>query len=187
MEMGPSMDGMIGRNVKAFGLAEQIMALAVLSVLAAIAIPVFRRMLVGHELRVAYSDYMAALQHARNLAVNEQTRIIFCPSRDALTCNNNNEWQGGWLIGRDPGGKQQVNGMPLYTGGKYSNSIRIIGSDKKYFWFKSDGSSAGTWQSLVFCTHENSPRILVIRVAKQGRIRAAAPEPGDVAKCASGS
>lgn len=181
------MDGMKGRNVKAFGLAEQLIALAVLAVLVAIAIPAFHRMLVGHELRVAHSDYMAALQHARNLAVNEQTRTILCPSRDALTCNNDNEWQHGWLIGRDPGGKQQVNGLPLYTGGKYSNSIRIIGSDKKRFWFKPDGTSAGTLQRLVFCTRENSPRILVIRVAMQGRIRTAAPESDDVAKCAADS
>lgn len=179
------MGWMINSNVKGFGLAEQIITLAVLAVLTAIAIPAFHRMMMGHELRVAYSDYMAALQHARNLAVNEQTRIILCPSRDALTCNNDNEWQSGWVIGRDPGGKQQVNEKPLYAGGRYSNSIRIIGSDKKYFWFKSDGSSAGTLQSLVFCTRESSPRILVVRVAKQGRIRASAPEPADVAKCAS--
>jgi type IV fimbrial biogenesis protein FimT len=182
------MDGMIGRNVKGFGLAEQIIALAVLAVLVAIAVPAFRRMLVGHELRVAHSDYMAALQHARNLAVNEQTQIILCPSRDALTCGNDNEWQEGWLIGRDPSSKQQVDGKPLYAGGKYSSSIRIIGSEsKKYFWFKPDGSSSNTNQSLVFCTREQPPRILVIRVAIRGRIKAAVPEAKDEAKCAADS
>lgn len=172
-------------NVNGFGLIEQIIALVVLAVLTAIAIPSLRRMLVGHELRVAQSDYMAALHHARNLAVNEQVRTILCPSRDALTCNQDNDWQDGWLIGRDPGGKQQVSGQPLYTGGKYSNSIRIVGSGKKYFWFKPDGSSAGTMQRLVFCTRESQPRVLVVRVAMEGRIRGAAPEPEDLAKCAS--
>jgi type IV fimbrial biogenesis protein FimT len=172
--------------VKGFGLIEQIVALLALAALITIAIPAFRQMLIGHELRIAQSDYMAALHHARNLAVNEQTRTILCPSRDAFTCNQDNDWQDGWLIGRDPGGKQQVNGQPLYTGGKYSSSIRIVGSGKKYFWFKPDGSTAGTMQRLVFCTRETSPRILVIRVAMEGRIRASAPEPEDKAKCASG-
>lgn len=173
-------------DVKGFGLTEQIVALAVLAVLAAVAVPAFRRMLAGHELRVAQSDYLAALHHARNLAVNEQTRIILCPSRDALTCNGDNDWRHGWLIGRDPGGTQQVSGAPLYTGGKYSSSTRIVGSDKKYFWFKPDGSSAGTLQRLVFCTRESPPRVLVVRVAMQGRIRPAAPEPEDAAKCTAG-
>ncbi|WP_229720804.1 pilus assembly FimT family protein [Dyella nitratireducens] len=68
---------MINSNVKGFGLAEQIITLAVLAVLTAIAIPAFHRMMMGHELRAAQTDYIAALQHARNLAVNEQVRITF--------------------------------------------------------------------------------------------------------------
>ncbi|WP_158628842.1 GspH/FimT family pseudopilin [Dyella choica] len=174
-------------HARGFGLIEQIVVLAVLAILAMIAVPGLRRLMLGHELRVAQGDYIAALQYARNLAVNEQARIILCPSRNALTCNKDNDWQGGWLIGRDSGGRQQVDGKPLYTGGKYSNSIRIVGSDKKQFWFKPDGTSAGSMQSLVFCTREQPPRILVVRVAMQGRIRAAIPEREDVAKCASGS
>ncbi|GLQ94715.1 GspH/FimT family pseudopilin [Dyella acidisoli] len=178
-------NGLTEHKNRGFGLAEQLIALAVLAVVTAMAVPSFNRMLIGHELRAAQSDYMAALHHARNLAVNEQVRTILCPSHDALTCNGDNKWQDGWLIGRDPDGKQEVDGKPLYTGGKYSNSIRILGSSKQYFWFKPDGSSAGTFQSLVFCTRETSPRVLVVRVAREGRIRAAAPEPEDVAKCAS--
>jgi type IV fimbrial biogenesis protein FimT len=170
---------------RGFGLTEQLMTLAVLAVVTAIAVPSFHRLMVGHELRVAQTDYMAALYHARNLAVNEQVRVILCPSRDALTCNDDNDWQDGWLVAFDPDGQKKPEGQPRYVGGKYSNSIRIVGSNKKYFWFKPDGSSAGTLQRLVFCTRERSPRVLTLRVAMQGRIRAAAPEAEDVAKCSA--
>lgn len=159
------------------------MTLAVLAVVTAIAVPSFRRMMVGHELRAAQTDYMAALNHARNLAVNEQVRVVLCPSRDALTCNGDNDWQSGWLVARDPDGKKQPEGPPLYVGNRYSGAIRIVGSERTHFWFAPDGTSAGTLQRLVFCTRERSPRILVLRVAMQGRIRAATPDAEDAAKC----
>jgi type IV fimbrial biogenesis protein FimT len=173
-------------NVKGFGLIEQILALLALATLVALAVPVFRAMLVGHELRLTQRDYLAALQHARNLAVNEQVRTLLCPSRDGRTCNKDHAWQGGWLIGRDPGGQQRVSGEPLYTGGSHSSSIRILGNVAKPISFKPDGSSAGTLLRLVFCTLETPPRAAVLLVALRGRIRAAAPEPEDLAKCASG-
>lgn len=170
---------------KGFGLIEQIVTLLVLAVLVAVAVPAMRRMLTGHELRTAQMDYLAALHHARNLAVTEQVRVIFCPSRDAHTCNGDNDWHDGWLIGRDLEHQQQPSGPPVYVGGKYADTVRIVGSEKKYFWFKSDGSSAGTMQSLVFCTREQPPRVRVLRVAREGRIRTASPEPADLAKCAT--
>lgn len=173
-------------SVRGFGWIEQIVALAVLAILVATAVPAFRRVMAGHALRIAQNDYLAALQHARHLAVNEQVRTILCPSRDARTCNQDNDWQDGWLIGRDPEGKRQVDEKPLYTGGNYADSIRIVGSDRKHFWFKPDGSTAGTLSRLVFCTRESPPRVRVVRVAMRGRIRAAAPEPEDKAACAPG-
>ena len=177
---------MMSAGVKGFGLIEQIVALLALAALAAIAVPAFRRLLVRHELQLTQRDYLAALQHARNLAVNEQVRTLLCPSRDGRTCNKDHAWQGGWLIGRDPGGQQRVSGQPLYTGGRHSSSIHILGNVAKPISFKPDGSSAGTLQRLVFCTLEKPPRAAVLLVALRGRIRAAVPEPEDLAKCAAG-
>jgi type IV fimbrial biogenesis protein FimT len=168
-----------------FGLIEQIVVLVVVAVIAAMAVPEFRHLLNGHELRSAQTDYIAALQHARNLAVNEQVRVIFCPSRNALTCNGSSSWNDGWLIGRaDPQNKGQLVGSPLYVGGRYRDALIITGSTaKKYIWFDPDGSAAGTNQSLFLCVRNEPKRVLVVRIALRGRVKGDLPQSTDNFDC----
>lgn len=170
-----------------FGLAEQIVALAVLAVLGAMAVPSFRHLLEKHELRTAQSDYIGALQHARNLAINEQRQIIFCPSRDGMRCNGDSSWSGGWLIGRhDLDNKGQPVGQPLYVGGRYSEKIIITGSEtKKYIAFKTDGSVAGTNQTLSFCIRGKPQPALKVLVALRGRVRGEVANGSDATPCAT--
>lgn len=158
---------------RGFGLAEQLMTLAVLAVVTAMAVPSFHRMREGHELRMAQSDYIAALKHARSLAVNEQVRVILCPSLDARTCSGDDSWSQGWLIGKaDLDNKGQLLGSPRYVGGKYSDAlvIRSNGS-QKYLWFGPDGGTVNSFQTLSFCMKNDPPRVLRVIVARTGRIR----------------
>ena len=170
-----------------FGLAEQIMVLAVLAALAAMALPSFHRLLDGHELRTAQTDYIAALQHARNLAINEQRQIVFCPSRDGIRCNGDGSWNGGWLIGRnDLDHAGQPIGPPLYVGGRYSEKIVIAGSAaKKYIAFKTDGSLTSSNQTLSFCVRGESQRVLKVIIALRGRVRGEVASPNDASPCAT--
>lgn len=164
--------------VKGFGLIEQIITLAVLAVATAMAVPTFHRMLERHDLRAAQSDYLAALQHARSLAVNEQMGVILCPSRDAHTCSGDASWRQGWLVGRasrdDPG---QILGEPRYSGRSYRDQLVITNNGKYgYVRFGPEGNSGNTWQSLFFCMKDDPQRTLKLTISKSGRIR------GDVEK-----
>jgi len=158
---------------RGFGLAEQIIALVVLAVLTALAVPSFHKMVEKHELRAAQSDYIAALQHARNLAVNEQVRVIFCPSRDGNTCSGDESWSQGWLIGKaDPDNPSKMLGAPRYTGRKYGDALIITSSRKrKYVWFDPAGSSININQTLSFCLKDESQQVLQVAIALSGRIR----------------
>ena len=166
---------------RGFGLAEQIIALAVLAVLTTLAVPSFHRMVEKHELRAAQSDYIAALQHARNLAVNEQVRVIFCPSRDTHTCSGDDSWSQGWLIGRaDPDKASQLVGLPRYVGRKYRDALVITSNGQKYVLFGPTGSS-NTFQTLSFCVKDEPLQVLRVIIALSGRIRG---EQGDISPCA---
>jgi type IV fimbrial biogenesis protein FimT len=168
---------------RGFGLIEQIVALLVLAVLAAVAIPAFRGLLDRHALRVAQTDYIAALQHAHDLAVNEQVRILFCPSRDGLACNN--AWNAGWLIGRDPQNAGQPDGTPLYTGSRYSSRLNIISTGDKSLRFQPDGTAGNTNQTLTICLLGDASRALNVVIARRGRIRGAVAGAAEAAKCAT--
>jgi type IV fimbrial biogenesis protein FimT len=170
-----------------FGLIEQIVALVVLAILAAVAIPSFRGLIGRHEMRVAQTDYIAALQHAHDLAVNDQVRTLFCPSSDALTCNNDSNWGRGWLIGRDPQNNGQPDGAPLYVGGKYSDRLNIVGGSKKSVRFQPDGTASGSNQTLTICVKGDDTRALKVVVASRGRIRGEVANTEDAAKCAASS
>lgn len=161
------------REDKGFGLAEQIVALAVLAVLVAMAVPALHRMGEMHELRAAQGDYIAALQHARNLAVNEQARIIFCPSRDGRRCSGDDAWSQGWLIGKaDRDNDGQLLGSPRYQGRKYRDTLVIVSNSKqKYIWFSPDGSASNTWPTLSFCIRGDRARLLKVIISRTGRIR----------------
>lgn len=164
---------MQSRPSHGFGLAEQIIALAVLAVLIALAVPSFHRMLETHELRAAQSDYLAALQHARNLAVNEQVRAIFCPSRDQRTCSSDGSWGDSWLIGKaDPDKPSQLLGPPRYAGQKRRDALVVTSSSKLgYVGFDPMGTSINTNQTLSFCMKNETQPILKVIVSLAGRIR----------------
>jgi type IV fimbrial biogenesis protein FimT len=172
------------RTQSGLGLIEQIVVLIVLAVIAAFAIPAFSRMLDSHELRVAQTDFLAALQHARSLAVNGQTQMVLCPSRDALTCNSDSDWTHGWLVGRDKG-KGELDGQPLYVGSGDFKRLRIFGSDaKKTIRFSPDGSAGNSYQTLYFCVCGKTDRALRVVISRLGRARGDVASAADAEKCA---
>jgi type IV fimbrial biogenesis protein FimT len=172
-------------KIQGFGLIEQIMALVVLAVLVSIAVPSFAHILDRQELNIAQEDYITALLHARYLAVNDQVRVVFCPSSDGRTCNNNSDWTDGWLIGRDPNNKGQPDGAPLFVGGRYSKRLNIVGSDsKRSVRFKPDGSVGNSNQTLTICLRNDASRAMSVKVALRGRVRGLVAEAADAARCA---
>jgi type IV fimbrial biogenesis protein FimT len=175
------------RTAQGFSLIEQIVVMIVLAVVAAFAIPAFSHMLDAHELRTAQTDFMAALQHARSLAVNRQARVVICPSRDTLACNSDSDWSEGWLIGLDKG-NGELDGDPLYVAGTGFKRLRIVGSDsKKTVRFSPDGTAANANQTVTFCLRGRSDRALSVIIARIGRVRGAVASAADAEKCTGGA
>jgi type IV fimbrial biogenesis protein FimT len=153
-------------------LIEQIMALTIVAVLGSIAAPSLRHLLSRNQMQVAQMDFMAALQHSREAAVNTGQRSVLCPTIDGNTCTDSTHWEDGWLLGSDADRDNQPDPGSLYTGGNYHGKLTIRSSGgRHYVRFLTTGSASGSNLTLLFCPAFGTEHALVVVVSNAGRIR----------------
>jgi type IV fimbrial biogenesis protein FimT len=166
-------------------LIEQIMVLAIITVLASVAIPPLRRLLGRNQLQVAQMDFISALQHARGTAVTSGKLTLFCPSRDGSRCSDDSRWDSGWLLAHDSDGDHQPDHAPLYSGHGYGGKLIIYSSTgRHYVRFRPDGSVSGSNIALLFCLQGSADPALSVVVSNAGRVRGAPASAKQTAECA---
>ncbi|HWU77700.1 MAG TPA: GspH/FimT family pseudopilin [Rhodanobacter sp.] len=166
-----------------FSLIEQIMVLVIAALLTGIAVPSLQHLLGRNQLRVAQTDFIAALRHARGMAIASGRRTLFCPSPDGRHCSGGTRWDDGWLLAHDANGDHQPDGDPFYTGAAYSARLDITSSSGRHdVRFMPDGSASGSNVTLLFC-ESGSDTALSVVVSNAGRIRGAAATPAQAANC----
>lgn len=172
------------RRIRGTTLIEQIMVLAIMAVLTGIAMPPLRRLLSRDQVRVAQTDFMAALHHARATAATSGIRTLLCPSRDGRTCSDQGRWDSGWLMGHDADRDDQPDGGPLYVGHGYHDQVLIHSSRGRHVVrFYADGSAGGSNLTVVFCAPDNADHSLTVVVSNSGRIRGAPATSNQAASC----
>ena len=166
-------------------LIEQIMVVAILGVLAAIATPSLAQLLRRNQVQLAQTEFIAALQHARGTAALSGKSTLFCPSRDGAHCSGETRWESGWVIGHDPARKGQPDVTPLRTRAGYVG-ITILGDDgRRLVRFQSDGSASGMTNTLRICRRGQPDPTLVVVVSNSGRVRGAKASAEQAASCAA--
>lgn len=166
-------------------LIEQIMVVAIVGVLAAIAVPSLAPLLQRNQVQVAQVEFIAALQHARGSAALSGKPALFCPSRDGAHCSGETRWESGWLVGHDPARQGQPDATPLRVRAGYGG-ITILGdSGRRLVRFQSDGSASGMTNTWRFCRRNHPEEALVVVIANSGRVRGAKASAEQAASCAA--
>jgi type IV fimbrial biogenesis protein FimT len=164
-------------------LIEQIMLLAIIGILTGMAVPSLRKLLTHNQQQIAQSDFIAALQYARETALTTGKRTLFCPTRDGSRCSNDLHWENGWLLFQD--GVNQPDHKPLRVGRGYGGNLTIQGTAGRHLVrFLPDGSASGSNITLLFCQRGSTDHVLSVMVSNSGRIRSAPADAEQTADCA---
>lgn len=165
-------------------LIEQIMVLVIVAILTGIAVPSLRQLLTRNQLQVAQTDFIAALHHAREVAVMSGRRTLFCPTSDGSSCADQTRWDNGWLLAHDQDGDHQPDHAPLYTGQGYAGRLIIHSTvGRRFVRFNPDGSASGSNISLLFCQPGKAAEALKVFVSNAGRVRGAPASTEEAAQC----
>lgn len=87
---------------RGFSLLEMMVAIVILAILLAIAVPSFKTTIQKHRLRSAADNLQAAVDYARSEAVLRATYVSLCASADGATCSAAKTYETGWLVYAHP-------------------------------------------------------------------------------------
>lgn len=88
-------------TARGFTLIEAMIAIAVMLVLMAIAVPSFRDASRGSQLRIAANDLVTSAHFARSEAIKRNAPVTMCVSSDGVSCAASGSWEQGWIIRSD--------------------------------------------------------------------------------------
>ena len=81
-----------------FSLIELLLALSVMAILVAVAIPAYSNMLTNHRLATQSNTFLGTLHFARSEAIKRNGRVVVCKSLTGEACAASGNWQQGWIV-----------------------------------------------------------------------------------------
>lgn len=87
-----------------------MITVAIIAILATLAAPSFRDMVVRNRLSGLSNELMVALQYARSEAINRRGTVTVCRSANGIGCATAGGWEQGWVVFHDLDGDGVVDG-----------------------------------------------------------------------------
>lgn len=171
------------RSARGFTLVELAITVVVLSVLMAMAAPLFTGMSNSNRLTSNANEIVTAMQIARSEAVRRNSPTFFCQSTNGTTCSNVSPWQG-WLVYADADRDNVADADEIVRAGVIEAPMRIIASGNVangQMVFRSDGLAyAGNnllEANMRVCLPVTDPALNArdVNIAIGGRITVRAP------------
>jgi type IV fimbrial biogenesis protein FimT len=174
------------RRVRGITLIEMMMALAVLAIVLATAMPAFGKLIQSTKAQTTRSTVTAALNTARIFAVSRALHVVMCPSDDQRYCGHTTEWQHGWLIfvDADHDGVRDDSEELLSVSQALPDAVAVVTSaGRTHVDYRPDGSAPGSNVTFTVCDARGSEEATSLVINNAGRIRTGVPTSKAAAAC----
>jgi type IV fimbrial biogenesis protein FimT len=161
-----------------FTLIELLIVVSLVALLASLAVPSFRSLLVNRTVQAAADSLMSDMRYARSEAVKRSARVSICQSANGTSCvTGSNAWVSGWIVFVDANGNGAVEaGDEIVRVQQALTSMASIASttpsgDRRFFTYQPTGWAKSASQTFFFTpggsVPPNSARLVC--VSNQGR------------------
>lgn len=161
---------------RGFNLLELLIAISILGVITAIAVPSFQSISINSNLSTETNDLVSALRYARSEAAKQGLNVTVCSANAGLTaCSGSADWSTGWLIVDSGGNVLNVReALPADTAAE----MDIVGGTGAIVFNRNGFSSSA--RTIKLCGPENSARrARGVIVSVDGRVRLATDSNGN--------
>lgn len=162
-------------------LIELLFTITIVSIVLSFAIPGMQGVVGETRRHSATSELIAAINLARNTAIQEQLTVTLCPLNEKLQCGH--DWNKPITVFRDPNRSKSVTDS--------SQVVRVIdisrqgrvyahSGNRSYFRFRSSGMAREAIGNLIWCPENDDNTVASqIRVNMGGRPLLAQDHDGD--------
>jgi type IV fimbrial biogenesis protein FimT len=159
-----------------FTLIELVIALAILGIIFAIAIPSYASAMARAKMGAAESAIFTSINNAVNFSFIGGTRAVLCPSTNGTSCENTFDWSRGWIVFEDKNANRErdADDRKLDSFNEISSELHILTSEgRTRIAFQSGGGNFGSNAHFKLCDERSPERSRSLFLSNTGRIRVA--------------